>query len=271
MKIEKFDSLESTNKYCEALNLAKVEDFTCYWTLEQTAGIGQRGNHWHSAPGENLTFSLILKPTWLPADRQFRLTQALSLAIVDFISALPHANYSHALPLRQGEYQKGEGVEYSKPTGVEIKWPNDIYVGGNKICGTLTSARLAGDNIATAICGIGLNVNETAFPDWVPNPTSLRLLTDKSYDLEETLHTLLQCIERRYSALRDGADCESEYLRLLLGRGKQRQYIYLGQPLTATIEGVDEYGRLLLTAADGSSICCNMKEIQYIFSEADIK
>ena len=93
MTIEKFDSLESTNKYCEALNLDEVEDFTCYWALEQTAGIGQRGNHWHSTPGLNLTFSLVLKPTWLPAERQFRLTQALSLAL----SSAPCLSVSSAI------------------------------------------------------------------------------------------------------------------------------------------------------------------------------
>ena len=86
MKIVKLDSTESTNRYCEALDLAEVEDFTCYWALEQTAGIGQRGNHWEAEPGMNLTFSLVLHPTFLPADRQFKLTKALSLALVDFFS-----------------------------------------------------------------------------------------------------------------------------------------------------------------------------------------
>ena len=86
MQIVRFDSLESTNKYCEALDLAEVGDFTCYWALEQTAGIGQRGNHWEAAPGMNLTVSLVLHPAFLPADRQFKLTQALSLALSDFLS-----------------------------------------------------------------------------------------------------------------------------------------------------------------------------------------
>ena len=88
MTIHPFDSLESTNKYCEALDLAEVEDFTCYWALAQTAGIGQRGNHWHASPGKNLTFSLVLHPSFLPADRQFKLTEALSLALVDLLSTL---------------------------------------------------------------------------------------------------------------------------------------------------------------------------------------
>lgn len=239
MQIVRLDSVESTNKYCEVLDHAEVEDFTCYWALEQTAGIGQRGNHWHSAPGLNLTFSLVIKPVWLAAARQFMLTQAISLAITDLLAKhhLPHTTH--------------------------IKWPNDIYVGRKKICGTLTSARLAGDYIATAICGIGLNVNETDFPDWVPNPTSLRQLTGETYDPEEVLHTLLACIEHRYNALRDGVDISAEYLGLLLGRGEQRRYTYLGQPVTATIEGVDDYGRLLLTTDEGSQLCCNMKELAY--------
>ena len=239
MQIVRLDSVESTNKYCEVLDLAEVEDFTCYWALEQTAGIGQRGNHWHSAPGLNLTFSLVIKPVWLAAARQFMLTQTISLAITDLLAT------------------------YHLPQTTHIKWPNDIYVGRKKISGTLTSARLAGDYIASAICGIGLNVNETDFPDRVPNPTSLRQLTGETYDPEEVLHTLLACIEHRYNALRDGADISAEYLGLLLGRGEQRRYTYLGQPVTATIEGVDDYGRLLLTTDEGSQLCCNMKELAY--------
>ncbi len=240
MQIIKLDSVESTNKYCEVLDLAEVEDFTCYWALEQTAGIGQRGNHWHSAPGLNLTFSLVLKPVWLMAARQFALTQTLALAITDFLTTchIPHT--------------------------AQIKWPNDIYAGGNKICGTLTSARLAGDYIATAICGIGLNVNQTEFPDWVPNPTSLRLLTGEGYDLEDTLQTLLRCIERRYNALRDGADAGDEYHSLLFKRGIEAHYLYQGHPITATITGVDSFGRLLLTAHDGTPLRCAMKEIAFL-------
>ena len=253
MTIVRLDSVESTNRYCEALDLSQVGDFTCYWALAQTAGIGQRGNHWHSSPGLNLTFSLVLKPTFLPADRQFRLTQALSLALVDLLSC------------------------FNIQQPIQIKWPNDIYVGmstttagserqhyDRKICGTLTTAHLTDGHLASAVCGIGLNVNETDFPSWVPNPTSLRLLTGQHYDLEPLLRQLLLCIQRRYEALRRGADIEAEYLALLLGRGETRQYMYQGQRLTAVIDGVDPYGRLLLTAADGTSLCCNLKEIAFL-------
>lgn len=237
MRIEKFDSLESTNKYCEALDLAQVEDFTCFWALEQTAGIGQRNNHWEAEPGKNLTFSLVLHPTFLPADRQFRLTQALSLALTDFLSI------------------------FNFQISISIKWPNDIYVNGRKICGTLVSTRLQGLQIASAVCGIGLNVNQTCFPDWVPNPVSLSMLTGRTYELEPLLQQLLQCIEKRYDELKSGRDFGPEYLEHLLNLGVPARYRVNEEVIVATVTGVDRHGRLLLTAADGRHLCCGMKEV----------
>lgn len=232
--------MESTNKYCEALDLAEVEDFTCFWALEQTAGIGQRGNHWHSAPGQNLTFSIVLHPSFMPADRQFHLTQALSLAMVDFLSI------------------------FNIQSSISIKWPNDIYVSDRKICGTLVSTCLVGNTIASAVCGIGLNVNQREFPDWVPNPTSLNLLTGKHYDLEPLLQQLLVCIETRYNDIKAGADLGQEYLDRLLNFGAPVRYKYNEEEIVATITGVDPHGRLLLTAADGRRLSCGMKEIAFL-------
>ena len=88
MKIEKFDTLPSTNQYCELLNLSETEEFTVIVARTQTAGIGQRGNHWEAEPGKNLTFSLVLKPTWLPIADQYQLTKAVSLGIADYLMPL---------------------------------------------------------------------------------------------------------------------------------------------------------------------------------------
>ena len=237
MKIHRLASVPSTNRYCEALDLAEVEDFTCYWALQQTAGIGQRGNHWEAEPGKNLTFSLVLHPTFLPADRQFKLTEALSLALCDCLK---------------------------DTKDLKVKWPNDIYVGKRKICGTLVSTRLQGSQIASAVCGIGLNVNQTDFPDWVPNPTSLALLTGKEYELEPLLKKLLACIEKRYNDLKAGQDPEQEYLALLLNINVPARYIYNEEEITATLTGVDPHGHLLLTASDGRRLSCGMKEISFL-------
>lgn len=237
MKIHRLASVPSTNRYCEALDLAEVEDFTCYWALAQTAGIGQRGNHWEAEPGKNLTFSLVLHPTFLPADRQFKLTEALSLALCDCLK---------------------------DTKDLKVKWPNDIYVGRRKICGTLVSTRLQGAQIASAICGIGLNVNQTVFPDWVPNPTSMALLTGEEYDLEPLLKKILACIEKRYNDLKNGIDPQPEYLAHLLNINVTARYIYNEEELTATLTGIDPHGRLLLTTADGRHLSCGMKEITFL-------
>ncbi len=240
MAIIRLPSVDSTNRYCEALDLAQVEDFTCYWALEQTAGIGQRGNTWASEAGENLTFSLVLKPTWLAAIDQFRLTQMLSLALTDTLST------------------------FNFQLSTKIKWPNDIYVDGKKICGILVSNRLVGNNLASAICGIGFNVNQRTFPDWVPHPTSLSLLTGETYELEPLLNRLLTCIQRRYDALHNGEDMETEYLSHLMNLGVAAHYRHNGRELTATITGVDRHGRLMLDTTDGEKLVCAMKEIEFI-------
>ena len=194
MKIKFFDSLPSTNKYCELLNLNEVEEFTCYCAHTQTAGIGQGDHLWHSAPGQNLTFSLVLHPTFLPARLQFRLTQALSLGITDWLHSqlsTPHSPLS-------------------------IKHPNDIYLGHSKLCGTLITTRLQGQRILHAVAGIGLNLNQTEFPPELPNPISLKQITGRDYPLQASLESLLASLRARYEALRLDPDAPlSDYQKLL--------------------------------------------------------
>lgn len=241
MDLRYFDSLGSTNQYCELLDPATVGEFTVVWAREQTAGIGQRGNRWNAEPGKNITFSLVLKPVFLPMEDQYMLTKAVSLGIADWLDGiLPHGQR------------------------VRIKWPNDIYVGDKKICGVLISTRVQRSRLAAAIVGVGLNVNQTVFPDWVPNPTSLSLLTGREYELEPLLRQLLACIERRYNELKAGLDPEPEYLEHLLNLGLPARYRYNEEEIEATITGVDPHGRLLLTAEDGRRLSCGMKEIAFI-------
>ena len=203
--IVRLESVESTNFYCEALDLATVGDFTCFWAMEQTAGVGQRGSTWVSAPGMNLTFSLVLKPTFLDAAAQFKLTQTLSLGVADFLDGL------------------------SLPQQVAIKWPNDIYVGDRKICGILVSNRIMHNRLSHSICGMGMNVNQTSFPSWVPNPVSLAMLTNHHHSLESTLDAMLRSIAHRYDDLRQGIGMDEEYHRRLLRFGTEASYICHGE------------------------------------------
>ena len=243
-KIQQFDSLASTNQYCELLNLPEVEEFTVIVARSQTAGIGQRGNHWEAEPGKNLTFSLVLKPAFLPVADQYQLTQAVSLAVADWLTPL----------VPQGASR------------VRIKWPNDIYVDDNKICGMLITNRVTGDRLSASIVGIGLNVNQRVFPDWVPNPTSLSLLTGREWPLEELLAGLLAAIQARYEELRrePPGTLDAPYLARLLRRGEKATYLYQSQTIEATITGVNRFGHLQLVTPAGEALSCQMKEIQFL-------
>ena len=81
------------------------------WAERQTAGRGQRGHSWTSAEGENLTFSLVLEPRFLPVGEQFLLSEAVALALTDTFADF--------------------GID------TRIKWTNDIYVGDRKLVGIL--------------------------------------------------------------------------------------------------------------------------------------
>lgn len=241
MNIVWFDTLDSTNHYCELLDMNNVEEFTIIAAREQTAGRGQRGNHWVSSAGENLTFSIVLKPVFLPPLHQFELTKAVSLGIVDALEAI------------------GIG-------GISIKWPNDIYVGDRKICGTLITNTINHGEFAVAVCGIGLNVNQTEFGPEAGRPTSLRLLTRTKADLNTTLTHLISSIERRYEMLRrnGGNGMDMEYLNRLYQRGIAASYRYDRHEITATISGVSSTGQLMLSTDDGRELSCAMKEIEFL-------
>ena len=245
-----FDTLESTNNYCKLLDPRSVGEFTVICARRQTAGIGQQGNVWVSEPDKNLTFSLILKPAFLAAEDQYNLTMALALAVAETLE-------QQLTVLRS-------------PLSVHIKWPNDIYVGDRKVCGILVTNQLSGGHIASSICGIGLNVNQMQFPDWVPNPTSLLLESPSGqnpFDLNAVLGAVLDNILRRYSQLRQPSafgTLRTDYLRRLYRLGVEADYIHDGQPLRATITGIDRYGHLQLTAASGATLTCGMKEIRFV-------
>lgn len=241
MNIQYFSELASTNQYCELLDFSRIEEFTVICARAQTLGKGQHDHQWESQPGKNLTFSLILHPWFLPFADQFMLTKVLSLGLCDCLHTL--------IPEAQ----------------VHIKWPNDIYVGKHKICGILVSNRTKGDLISSSICGIGLNVNQTHFPSWVPNPTSLALLSNQEYELEQLLEQLLHHIETRYHQLQShDSRLNTDYLLHLMNLHTQATYLYQGSTIQATIEGITSYGHLQLRTSEGELLTCAHGEITFL-------
>ena len=165
------DSTESTNRAAREA-IPHLDNLSVIAAVEQAAGRGQGTHTWHSTPGMNLTFSILYKPSALPDKDMIAITCATTLGIRDYLC-------SHGIEAR-------------------IKWPNDIWVGNKKICGILIENILDGGNISASIIGIGFNLNETDWPQELPNPVSLSNLTGSSYDCKAELEALAEKIRRRF-------------------------------------------------------------------------
>lgn len=228
----------STNSLAlEISQQSPVAEGTVVVTDRQTAGRGQRGNSWEAEPGQNLTFSLILKPGFLAVNKQFFLNVVTSLALKDFLG--------------------------DKTTDTYIKWPNDILVHGKKISGILVENQVQGSLLRTSIVGIGFNLNQQSFE--FPAATSLALVTGATYDNSDALASILSFLESRYLKLRKGDYREllDEYLAGLYWRGERRVFASNGDEFEGAIEDIDESGRLRMQTEQGTRVF-GIKEIQYI-------
>ncbi len=227
----------STNTLAVELSQrGSVVEGTLIITSNQFGGRGQRGNQWISEPGKNLTFSLILKPTFLKPDQQFRLTQVVSLAVADYAS--------------------------SKANGVKIKWPNDVLIKSKKTCGILIENSISVERIQTSVVGVGFNVNQIEFTG--NKGTSLKNETGLDFDLQAELNDLLHCIEVRYLQLRDGKfeKLSDDYLQRLYRIGEQHLFKVYDIEKQGMIEGVDHRGRLVVSF-DGIKQEFDLKEISF--------
>jgi BirA family transcriptional regulator, biotin operon repressor / biotin---[acetyl-CoA-carboxylase] ligase len=209
----------------------------------QTEGKGQESNAWHSEAGKNLLFSMVIHPKKLHPARQFMLTKAVSLGICDALAVLvPYEN-------------------------IRIKWPNDIYVDDKKMGGILISNTISGQDITLSIIGIGLNVNQTAFPEWIPNPVSLKQLMGMHADREALLAELENTISARLELLNYQAGenkLDADYLEKLYQLHDWKFYRVKGEEILGSITGVDEFGHLLLDTNDGSQLSCDLKEVVFL-------
>ena len=164
------DRTDSTNRYMSALSeKGEVPHGTTVIARSQTAGRGQRGNTWVSEPGSNITMSILLRPCSIQAREQFYITEIVALAIVDILDSI---------------------IRPEDGCAVTIKWPNDIYVGNKKICGTLIENTLCGVNVSRSIAGIGLNINQGEFVSDAPNPVSVLNVTGTRHDVMATAERL---------------------------------------------------------------------------------
>ena len=232
---------DSTNNYLKKLLLSRnLEESTIVYTDFQTAGKGQRGNTWESEQGKNLMCSIVLYPDMIKANEQFIISQIVSLAVADTLN------------------------KYT--SDIAIKWPNDIYWKKKKICGILIENSLEGDTIKEAICGIGININQTTFRSNAPNPVSLKQITDNDSDLNTILNELQNNIAYYYNKLKDGNlnFIIQNYKATLFRKDGYHLYNDGTSDFYAEIKDVKPDGILVLTTKEGKDRHFAFKEVAYI-------
>lgn len=199
--IKWYEEIDSTNNEVERMladgyenSREKLQVIAAKW---QTAGKGQGDHKWHSAPGENLTFTVLnsYEMGELIARDQLRVSWATALSVVDYL--------------------KSKGVV------AKIKLPNDIYVGDKKICGLLIKHKVRSTFVRESIIGIGLDINETDFPADLPNPISLRIAVAQAKgikpvevpecNIEEELELFLGYLSKRLDLSLSLLDIETEF------------------------------------------------------------
>lgn len=241
-KIDKVSETLSTNELLKSIadRDSVAEGYTVI-AVSQTAGRGQIGAFWESQPGQNLTFSLLLRPEFIKADQMFLVSKAISLGIVDYLNSFEE--------------------------GFKIKWPNDIYYKDRKICGVLIENQLMGSNIVYSIVGIGLNINQEEFISDAPNPISLYNIIGRKLDLVSELPKLLNQIDVWYQMLADGWQDkidEAYFSHLYRTDGQYPFRACDGQPFTGTISNVEPNGRLSIVDNNGVTRSFLFKEVEFV-------
>jgi BirA family biotin operon repressor/biotin-[acetyl-CoA-carboxylase] ligase len=243
IKILHFDEINSTNVflYDKISENNDISDMVVV-AAHQTAGRGMDKNRWESEAGKNLLFSIALNVNFLEAENQFKISQAVSVAIVETLS------------------------QFVDDKRLFIKWPNDIYFGDKKLAGMLIQNTIEGRMMGVSIIGIGLNVNQIEFSKDIPNPISLKMISGQDFDLDNLLNQLVSSIKTKVESLRykeNQNEINEKYVSRSYRFGIWSDYFYQNQVKSMIINGFDKYGRLLLHDKEGAEIICDVKELQF--------
>ena len=179
-----YDRVESTNSLALELARDPTNDGVAVLANEQTAGRGRYGRNWHCPPGAGVLLSLVV---FAPAHvrRPVLLTAWAATTVAEVIR-----NMSGLV--------------------ARLKWPNDVLVGGKKVCGILIEHGTA------TVVGIGLNVNQTADDLGameLTDASSLFLCSGRRYDVSQIARTLIQALDASYDQIQRAAlnDLESRW------------------------------------------------------------
>jgi BirA family transcriptional regulator, biotin operon repressor / biotin---[acetyl-CoA-carboxylase] ligase len=229
--IHRYESVVSTNDIALRLANKGAPEGTVVVSREQSAGRGRQGRGWSSPADAGLYLSLVLRPNHPPDE-------------------LWHSAFMAAV-------SAAEAIEHASGLSAAIKWPNDILIGGRKVCGILIETRNATDGAGYVVAGIGVNVNTRCFPpELVGCATSIALELGKDVPVLNMEEALLQALDRRYEDyLQQGFPQLLEaWKRLDCTVGRTVVVHAGGSTIQGTAAAVDSSGDLMVQVADGRLI-----------------
>ncbi len=199
----------------------------------QRAGRGRRGRRWESPAGVSLYMSLLLRPSFSP-------NKASMLTLVMALSA-------------------AETIEKQTGLATGIKWPNDILIGGRKVCGILTEMAVEAEYIQQVVIGVGLNVNQAQaadFPEEIRDmAASLRMQAGTSFSRAALAAEMMASFEKNYEIFtrtEDLSALKNDYQKRLLTFHTEVRVLDPQGEYTGFARGIQDTGELLVELPDGT-------------------
>lgn len=227
-----FFKTDSTNRVAMELGFADTPEGAVILAEEQTAGKGRAGRNWHSERATGIYVTLLLRPKLAPV-------QAPLLTMMAGISAHTAVQAASGLP-------------------VDLKWPNDLLIGGKKVGGILTEMHAETNSVRFVIVGVGLNVNQEKFPGELGAiATSLRVETGKPQSRLQVLVRLLREFETDYNRLqREGASSVVEHFEKISSYAKNKRVRVTNgaESFTGVTAGLAPEGLLQVKRDDGKIV-----------------
>jgi len=218
----------TTSTMDEARRLAEAgaEEGTVVIAEGQTAARGRFDRPWVAPPGQNLYFSVVLRPS---------------------LRQLPYTNMAAALAVA-----RAVGTLGLRPT---IKWPNDIRVNDRKLCGILVEVELKMQRVAFAVVGIGVNVNfdPSPYPEIAGTATSIYQETGKRIGRNIVMRAVLEELDDLYRRVAGGISLTADWAAMLDTLGRNVEVHWKDSVVKGRAQSVDEHGNLVLARPDGST------------------
>ncbi|MBQ5765054.1 MAG: biotin--[Clostridia bacterium] len=232
-----YDSLISTNKTAKELAENGAKEGTVIVAKKQTGGRGRLGRSFYSPEGTGLYFSIILRPDFSP-EQNLLITPAAAVAVSTVIEALTD-------------------------TKAQIKWVNDIFINGKKVCGILSEAKLnAKGTTEYVILGIGINLTppKGGFPKDIEFVAGALFNAPQNDTANEIMVKTVTTFLSLYQGLTDDK-IYTEYEKRLMLKKAEVNYTENGEVKHGTVLGVDRSFNLIINKADGKEFHLSSGEV----------